>query len=203
MTRDPNTPPPLPPEAFADTPVILEEPAHAPTRTNVPSVPKRATQTHSDDWAEVIGPDETRLWDGAPERGNRSGLRADFPLLAFIVVALIMAANAGGGMGSIVPLVMAGFVFLKLRQRRKGDARSLSSSYLLTDRAAYIRNGNAIERHPITAHMPLTLTARGVHFAFRTKGNNDDPREVPYGFGNIPDAETVYSLMLDLKRAAR
>ena len=171
--------------------------------TRIPLVPRQSAPHPAQDWADVMGPGETPLWQGAPQHSARKGWKAEFPLLAFIAIALVMAANAGGGAGTIAPLVMAGFVGWKLLQRRKGDTRSLTSSYLLTDAAAYIRNGSAIQRHPITAHMPLTLTSRGVHFAFRTKGHNDDPREVPYGFANIPDAETVYSLMLDLKKAAR
>jgi hypothetical protein len=211
--RDPNTPPPLPPEAQTDAtpPVVLQEPrpepetfqqaqrwTHEPAPAPAPPVDKA--------WAGRIPPGETELWRGAPNpRGARSGLKADLPMWIFIGVAVFIAAQGGSGPGLFVPLAMAGFVFYKMQRRRKGDRKSLSTSYLLTDRAAYIRRGSAIERHEITPHLRLALAPKGVMFAVQTIAGRDDERDLPYGFDALDpaEAETVYSMMLDLKKGIR
>lgn len=214
--RDPNTPPPLPPEArkpddFAEAPVVLEEPDPAPESFQqgkrwTQEAPAATAPALDADWEGRVPPGETVLWQGkALPRGSLSGKKSDLPMWIFIGIAVFVAGKSGEGMAALIPLAMAGFVFYKMQQRRKGDRKSLSTGYLLTDRAAYIRRGSAVERHEITPHLRLALAPRGVMFAVRTIAGRDDERDIPYGFDNLDpaEAETVYSMMLDLKKGIR
>lgn len=200
---DPLTPPPVP-EA---EPVVLAEPV-APAEPApfdaAPSSPVAAAPAGA--WNDVLAPGETVLWEGNPEgieAGNLAELFRNLMLVGFIVFALFIAASAtDAGPAVLVPMAVAGIALFQLvRRRRIAGHADRTTRYLLTNRAAYIRQAEQTEAFPITRDTRFALGRRSVIFAKRVGyDSNGHKREIPVGFTDISGAERLLSLMREIQK---
>ena len=150
------------------------------------------------DWP--LHPDETLLWVGAARPLPLERVVRLLPFLGVFVVGMVILSQSTQSLP--IWLVFA-LLLASIGQRLYRDSARNGARYLLTDRAAYIRNGvqRGVAAYPITKDLRLALGHRAVSFSSYLDTSRDQFREVPIGFFEISDAPGVYEMIRALQKA--
>lgn len=164
-------------------------------------------------WQSEIDRAETVLWFGSPAARAEAPAPRISPLLTILSGAGFVSGIALLVNGSeaiwIKVLGMALFVLSGAqiaRTLKPGSRRLRYQHYLVTDRAIYIASvrpgdGRRVRRYPITARLPVTVTADSVHFTVGTRRRRDDlDQPVIVSFHDIQDPEGLHALIRGIQK---
>ncbi|NIZ62649.1 aspartate carbamoyltransferase catalytic subunit [Sedimentitalea sp. CY04] len=162
-----------------------------------------------DQWAGILDPDETILWQGRPDGGFALGISNVFSALfgmVFAGFAVFWMAQASQGDGQFWMFGLIHFAVgfgLVLHSLFWATFKRRHSWYTLTDRRAFIAvniplRGKSLKSYPINANSSLELidgALSSVNFAEETKRTKKRSYTVPIGFERLADGREVYRLM--------
>lgn len=166
-------------------------------------------------WQSEIDRAETVLWFGSPDPAKaEAAAPRTSPLLTVLsgagfVSGIALLVNASEAIW-IKVLGMALFVLSGAqiaRTLKPGTRRLHYLHYLVTDRAIYIASvrpgdGRRVQRFPITARLPVTVTDNSVRFTVGTRRRRQDDSDQPViaSFQNITDPAGVYALIRGIQK---
>lgn len=188
--------------------------------TDIPAV-RRAPQesTRRDGppafWQGHVGRDESVLWFGAPDPAIAGEIGRKQPplMLALFGVGVVLGMglllrDVGGFPTKVLGMAMVVLCAMQIVRAFQPVRRDIGyTHYLLTDRAAYtarVRPGERarVERHEITAQMPVSATDTSVTIRIGVKRINDrQDAPVMFAFNHIHDAAEVRSLIRGIQKA--